>query len=260
MYVIKTERIKLYYDRLGTGEPLVLIHGLGEVKESWFKQYELANEFDLIIPDLRGHGENDLTEGISIKNFAKDVLDLMDELGVESAHILGLSMGGTVAQEMYRQAPERCRSLILVSTFHFAPRLLGLWFIHYKEFRSKIFTPQQINEMTARTCLFSWEKESLQQFKQYYRPNPEGYDRSIRACFKVDNRELLPNIKVPTLIIGGQYDPITPVWLQLVMHKSIPNSKLVIFKNTGHVSKMEAAEKFNQTIRSFLNKQELVEI
>ncbi|PGS47931.1 alpha/beta fold hydrolase [Bacillus sp. AFS041924] len=260
MYATKTETIKLYYNRLGTGEPLVLIHGLGEVKEGWFKQYELADEYDLIIPDLRGHGENNLTEGISIKNFAKDVLDLMDELGIESAHILGLSMGGTVAQEIYRQAPARCRSLILVSTFHFAPRIIGLWFLHFKMLRSKVFTPQQLSEMTVRACLFSWEEETLKQFRKYYRPNPEGYDKSMRECFKVDNRELLPKIKVPTLIIGGQFDTITPVWIQLLMHQSIPNSKLVIFKNSGHVTKMEVAEKFNQTIRSFINKQKTVKI
>jgi pimeloyl-ACP methyl ester carboxylesterase len=93
------------YLHFGNGAPLVLIHGLGEVKEGWQSQFELADQYELIIPDLRGHGECTKTEGISIPNFASDVIALLIELKIESAHILGLSMGGAVAQEIYRQAP-----------------------------------------------------------------------------------------------------------------------------------------------------------
>jgi pimeloyl-ACP methyl ester carboxylesterase len=93
------------YLHFGNGAPLVLIHGLGEVKEGWQSQLELADQYELIIPDLRGHGECSKTEGISIPNFASDVIALLNELKIENAHILGLSMGGAVAQEIYRQAP-----------------------------------------------------------------------------------------------------------------------------------------------------------
>ena len=112
------------YLHLGRGEPLVLIHGLGEVKEGWQNQFELADQFELIIPDLRGHGACTKTDGISIQNFALDIIGLLKELGIENAHILGFSMGGAVAQEIYRQAPYLCRSLLLISTFHFFPKKL----------------------------------------------------------------------------------------------------------------------------------------
>jgi pimeloyl-ACP methyl ester carboxylesterase len=81
------------YLHFGSGEPLVLIHGLGEVKEGWQSQYELSEYYELVIPDLRGHGEYRSLEGISIEAFAKDVIGLLHELSIESAHILGLSMG-----------------------------------------------------------------------------------------------------------------------------------------------------------------------
>ncbi len=117
MYTATLRKLTLRCDRMGSGEPLVLIHGLGERKEAWVCQYALANSYDLIIPDLPGHGQSTPAEEVSIEAFARDTLELLDVLGVESAHICGLSMGGVVAQEMYRMAPDRCRSLILVNTF-----------------------------------------------------------------------------------------------------------------------------------------------
>jgi pimeloyl-ACP methyl ester carboxylesterase len=92
------------------------------VKEGWQNKYELADQYELIIPDLRGHGECTKTNGISIENFAADIIGLLNELKVETAHFIGLSMGGAVVQEIYRQAPNLCRSLMLVSTFHYFPK------------------------------------------------------------------------------------------------------------------------------------------
>lgn len=242
------------YLRIGKGEPLVLIHGLGEVKEGWSKQFELADQYTLIIPDLRGHGDNHTMEGITIKNFAKDVLSLLDELNIESAHICGLSMGGTVAQEIYRQAPEKNRSLILVSTFHYAPKQLGRMFLQFRKARALLLSSSQQKIIAAKTCLYSWREENMKEFYKFYKPNETGYVKSMHACLDVDNRTLLPQINVPTLVIGCQYDTILPVWIQILMHEQIPNSDLVIFKKSGHIAKLEVAEQFNQTLRQFLNK------
>jgi len=254
MYKTHVDEIPVYYQRLGSGEPLVLIHGLGEIKEGWQYQYELANDYELIIPDLRGHGESEISEGITIQNFAKDVLGLLDNLKIENAHICGLSMGGTVAQEIYRQAPERCRSLILVSTFHYAPKQFGKWFLQFRKQRAKLFTPQQGLEVAARTCLYSWNEETFTKFLNSYKPKPVNYQKSMEACLSVDNRQLLPKITVPTLVIGCQYDAVVPLLFQIMMHKRIPGSELVIFKNVGHIAKLEDTENFNRTLRNFLDK------
>ncbi|WP_209123733.1 alpha/beta fold hydrolase [Alkalihalobacillus sp. BA299] len=254
MYKVNVNNVTVHYQRLGNGTPLVLIHGLGEIKEGWVDQHELANEYDLIIPDLRGHGESETYEGISIKNFAHDVIGLLDELRIENAHICGLSMGGTVAQEIYRQAPGRCRSLILVSTFHYAPKTLGRYFLKFKKLRGKLLTPKMQREVAARTCLYDWDSEKANKFFQFYNPKPNSYRKSMEACLGIDNRKLLPTIKVPTLIIGCQYDTVVPLWIQIMMHESIPHSELVIFKNVGHIAKLEDTEKFNRTLRSFLGK------
>ncbi|MBT2654100.1 alpha/beta hydrolase [Bacillus sp. ISL-18] len=245
---------KIPYLRFGEGEPLVFIHGLGEVKEGWSNQFEFADQYDLIIPDLRGHGEYQMPGEISIKHFAEDVISLLNGLGIESAHICGLSMGGMVAQEIYRQAPEMCRSLMLVSTFHYAPETLGKLFLKYRKAHAANKSPDVLRETAAKICLYSWNKDNFEKFHQFYRPNREYYFKSMEACLEVNNLTLLPKIKVPTLIIGGQYDSVIPVWVQLLMHKQIPHSEFVIFRNTGHIAKLEAKESFNRTLRSFLNK------
>ncbi|MGZ4159204.1 MAG: alpha/beta fold hydrolase [Neobacillus sp.] len=242
------------YLRFGVGEPLVFIHGLGEVKEGWHNQFVFADQYDLIIPDLRGHGENKTNEEISIPNFASDIINLLKVLNLESAHICGLSMGGMVAQEIYRQAPEICRSLILVSTFHYVPRSLGNLYLQYRKARAEVNPPHAQKEKAARSCLYSWTKENFEEFYKFYKPNHEYYLKSAEACLKVNNLSLLPKIKIPTLIIGGQYDSVTPVWIQYLMHKQIRHSEFVIFKNTGHIAKLEAKDSFNKVLRDFLNK------
>ncbi|MCM3728754.1 alpha/beta hydrolase [Neobacillus cucumis] len=242
------------YLRFGEGEPLVFIHGLGEVKEGWSNQFEFADQYDLIIPDLRGHGEYHKPGEISIKHFAEDVISLLKGLNVESAHICGLSMGGMVAQEIYRQAPEMCRSLMLVSTFHYAPEMLGKLFLRYRKAHAENKSQDVLRETAAKICLYSWNKDNFEKFYQFYRPNREYHFKAMEACLEVNNLTLLPKIKVPTLIIGGQYDSLVPAWVQFLMHKQIPHSEFVIFRNTGHIAKLEAKDSFNRTLRSFLNK------
>lgn len=242
------------YLRMGAGDSLVFIHGLGEIKEGWSNQFEFAEHYDLIIPDLRGHGEYLTNKEISISNFAHDVICLLKGLGIKNAHICGFSMGGMVAQEIYRQAPKMCRSLMLVSTFHYAPKLFGELFIKLGGARSESLSLEKQNNIAARVCLYSWTEKNFEDFYKFYQPNRKYYLPSMKACLEVNNLCLLPKVKVPTLIIGGQYDSVTPVWIQLLMHKQIRHSEFVIFRNTGHVAKLEAKDAFNEVLRNFLNK------
>jgi len=252
----KISKSGVHYLHLGKGEPLLLIHGLGEVKEGWQNQFELADQFELIIPDLRGHGECTKTDGISIQNFASDMIGLLKELKIETAHILGLSMGGAVAQEIYRQAPYLCRSLMLVSTFHFFPnQLKGLLFRHRKAKFEAVTTAGKQSEYLGRMALYSWKKDMMETFSSYFRPKHQIFLESLKMCLEVNNRTLLPKINVPTLIIGGQYDSVLPVWIQACMHKLIPHSEFIIMRNTGHLAKLEAKDRFNRLLRRFLDQQ-----
>ncbi|MFJ7728809.1 alpha/beta fold hydrolase [Neobacillus sp. NPDC097160] len=252
----KISKLGVPYLHLGKGEPLMLIHGLGEVKEGWKNQFELADQYELIIPDLRGHGECTKTDNISIQTFATDLIGLLKELKIENAHILGLSMGGAVAQEIYRQAPDHCRSLLLISTFHFFPKKLkDLLFKNRKAKFEAVSEAGKQTEFLAHMALYSWNKDMMEVFSHFFRPKHQIFLESLKMCLEVNNRTLLPTINVPTLIIGGQYDSVLPVWIQACMHKLIPHSEFIIMRNTGHLAKLEAKDRFNQLLRRFLNQQ-----
>jgi pimeloyl-ACP methyl ester carboxylesterase len=252
----KMSKLGVPYLHFGKGEPLVLIHGLGEIKEGWEDQYELADQYELIIPDLRGHGECNKSDGISIRNFASDVIGLLEELEIKTAHILGLSMGGAVAQEIYRQAPNRCHTLLLISSFHYFPqKLKGLLFDSRREKLERISISGQHSDFAARMALYSWNKETVEKFDKFFQPKRNIFIDSLVACFEVNNLSLLPMVKVPTLIVGGQYDSILPIWIQMWMHKLIPHSEFIIMRNTGHLAKLEAKDRFNTLLRKFLDQQ-----
>lgn len=254
MEISKLSKTGMPYLHFGKGEPLVLIHGLGEIKEGWKNQFELANQYELIIPDLRGHGECFKTVGITMQSFAADVIGLLKELEIENAHILGLSMGGAVAQEIYRQAPYLVRSLLLISTFHYFPnKLKDLLYNNRKEKFEAVSSSGNHKEHIARMSLYSWNKETFEEFSQFFQPKKQVFMESLKACLGVNNLALLPKIRVPTLIVGGQYDSILPVWIQVSMHRRIPNSEFIILRNTGHIAKLEAKDRFNSLLRNFLN-------
>jgi 3-oxoadipate enol-lactonase len=164
-------------------------------------------------------------------------------------------MGGAVAQEIYRQAPHICTSLILVSTFHYFPKRLGPLMLKGRETKVESLSDNRQKEGAAQMALYSWKKDNIKKFEPHYSPHSEVFVSSLRACFKVNNLSLLPKIKVPTLVIGGQYDTVIPVWMQLWMHKLIPRSWFVIFRNSGHLAKLEAKEAFNSHLRRFLENQ-----
>ena len=115
----------LTYKDLGQGTPIVLLHGLGSTKEAWVSQHELANKYRLIIPDLRGHGETVINENFTIKNFALDIIQLLEHLNIPSAFICGFSFGGIVAQELYKQRPDLVKGLILSNTTSYIPPFLA---------------------------------------------------------------------------------------------------------------------------------------
>ncbi|WP_312472857.1 alpha/beta hydrolase [Neobacillus sp.] len=258
MEKVRVSKLGVPYLHFGNGEPVVLIHGLGEVKESWQNQFELADQYELIIPDLRGHGECTKIDGITIQNFAADVIGLLKELGFENAHILGLSMGGAVAQEIFRQDPSLVRSLMLISTFHYFPNVIKSILLkkHKAKFVELSATGKEF-EYLSRMALYSWNKDTVEKFGDFFKPKPHIFIKSFEACLEVNNLSLLPRVNIPTLIIGSQYDSVLPVWIQACMHKQIPHSEFIILRNTGHIAKLEAKDRFNYLLRKFLKQQKI---
>ncbi len=242
------------YLRLGNGPPLVLIHALGLDRRLWVKQVEdLSASCTVIAYDVRGHGESDVPAGpYTISDMADDLAGLLDSLGIESAHLAGLSMGGMVAQEFALSYPNRVRSLVLADTTSeynqearrlFAERAriaeergllplveatLDRWFT--PEFRQS--RPEEVERI----------RYILEQTDQY------GYAAACRAIGRVDFTERLVAIQAPTLVLVGSEDPSTPPEMALKIHEYIPGSQYLVVNGASHLTNVARPVQFNNAV------------
>ncbi|RBW69515.1 alpha/beta fold hydrolase [Bacillus taeanensis] len=241
------------YDDIGKGEPLVFIHGLGSRKEAWKSQHELASRFRLIIPDLRGHGQSPIKKELTVKNFANDIIALLNHLNIRSAHICGLSLGGIVAQQIYRNSADRVKSLILCNTVSYIPPALGKLAVRKRlDSISRLSEEEYIN-LTVYNCLYNKvNPKMIADTKKAFLIHKETYIKSAEAAVGKNFIPMLPFISIPVLVIGSAEDHVTPAMNAMQTHLLVPHSKLVIFDKTGHISNIEKKEKFNQIVDEFL--------
>jgi len=231
----------LTYKDLGSGTPIVLLHGLGSTKEAWVSQHELANKYRLIIPDLRGHGETVINENFTIKNFALDIIQLIEHLNIPSAFICGFSFGGIVAQELYKQRPDLVKGLILSNTTSYIPPFFASNIINMSQ--------QDLIEHILSTGLYdeSYREEARKTF--HIR---DTYMESMKASIGVNYLSLLTTIKKPVLLIGSTHDKVTPSLNLYLMKTFIRKAQIAILKDTGHLSNIEKKDLFNQHIKDFI--------
>ncbi|MGO4886315.1 alpha/beta fold hydrolase [Anaerobacillus sp. MEB173] len=236
------------YISVGNGEPIIFIHGLGNNKHLWDSQHELSSRYQLIIPDLRGHGENIDHTNITLPNVAADILELLNSLSIESATFCGLSMGGLVTLEVYKQAPDRVKSLILANTTAYCVP----WLIHpnkYTNIRNQ--TIEQTKASIIERCLQKKDKAILQKTEKSFTIHREAFIQTAKHCSKANYSYILPFIHVPTLIINGVYDQITPPLLSYQLKWGIPHARLRTLYN-GHLSNIENSQQFNKLIKEFM--------
>ena len=252
--------IEIAYEERGQGAALVLLHGFPFNRSMWREQIEaLSSKHRVITADLRGHGETEVTASATMEEMADDVAALLDALDVERAIVGGLSMGGYVALAFARKYPARLRALILADTRpqadtdearsnreKMAERALKEGMATIAEMQlPKLLAP----ETRAR------KPEAVSRVREMIvATKPEGAATALRGMMvRRDQTDLLSQIKVPTLIIVGSEDELTPPHDAEAMHKAIKNSRLVNIANAGHVSNIENALQFNHALQEFLD-------
>lgn len=262
--LLKTAKIGKYdihYLDVGQGTPVVLIHGLAGDYSAWTNQIQqLKNQYRVIAFDNRGAGKStQVDEPVSTEDLAHDTLGLMQFLSIESAHIVGRSMGGAVAQHMALISPDRVKSLVLCASFAILDPLgrrvlLNMrealewrmnWADHARHsvqnFVSADFFNHQTEQVKKIEMLIGGETRM-----------PACYIRQNEACQNHDTSDKLHMIKQPTLIMAGQSDPICSLTATHVLSQGIPNSKTIIFDNASHFFLMEQADKFNKNLSDWL--------
>ncbi|MFW9887838.1 MAG: alpha/beta fold hydrolase [Candidatus Thorarchaeota archaeon] len=262
--------IDIYYEIHGPPDapPLVLIGGWASYRWIWFRQVPAFKEkFRCIVFDNRGAGRSSKPDyPYSIQMFADDTVGLIDALGIEKAHILGISMGGLIAQQIAISYPEKVRSLIVVSS-HFGgsnsvpmdDRTMALLVALPTETISK----EQAREMRYRATFspqFIQENMSvIAQIDKWAEMHPTPLFAQIRQSTAVgdfNSESDLKQISTPTLVIHGDADLAVPPKNGEMIANIIPNSRLVLIEGGSHFSIIEKYSEFNNAVMSFIDEQE----
>ena len=250
-----------YEDTGGAGAALVLLHGFPFDRSMWRGQAEaLGGEFRVVAPDLRGLGETPLgSDEVSIEGMAEDVAALLDELNLGRVVLGGLSMGGYVAFEFFRKFPERVRALVLADTRPQADTEDGRRTREENAQRALKEGMAPIVESMLPKLLSAGTRERGGEVPERVRAmmlgtSPKGAAAALRAmAARRDQTDLLPSINVPTLIVVGSEDAITPPADADAMNAKIEGSRLVVVEGAGHLSNVERPEEFNRALVEFLH-------
>ncbi len=262
MPIIKINDVNLYYELHGEGSPLVLIMGLRRNVAWWHRQIPvLSRHFRVLAFDNRGAGRSDKpVMDYSIRLFADDTAGLMDALGIEDANILGISMGGYIAQELAIRHPRKVRSLVLGCTSCGGSRVVTMSEERLKKFTANEgLTPEAIlrkdMDIYFSDCFIESNPDKIKQFIEisllHYQP-PDAFLRQFAACQKHDTAGRVGEIKVPVLIAAGGDDPLVPSINSTVLKELIPEAELVFYPGKRHCFFMEEAEEFNRKATQFL--------
>ncbi|MHB9133073.1 MAG: alpha/beta fold hydrolase [Armatimonadota bacterium] len=250
--------VAIHYEVMGSGIPLLCLPPFPFDHRIWHQQASLSDMAQLILPDLRGTGKSDVTDGpYTMDLLASDMVALFDHLQIHKAVVMGVSMGAYVAFSMCDRYPERIRGLVLADT------------------RAEADTPQQAERRRAtvdglRTTgtdilrnrvndLFaaSTHRERPQLVEEMQalvsEANPEGLaQETLGMAIRPDRRDLLPKIKVPVLVICGDEDTVSPCEGMMEMANAIPHAEYATIAKAGHLSPLEQPGAFNALVRNYL--------
>jgi pimeloyl-ACP methyl ester carboxylesterase len=264
MPIAKVGGINIYYEIHGTGEPLVLIFGYAGHSGLWFRQIPvLSQKYRVIVFDNRGAGRSDKPDmPYTTAMMAEDTAGLLDAIGIDAAHVFGISMGGMIAQHFALNYPQRVISLILGCTFcggfHSIlpkPEIFTAFF-DFERFKR---SPEEFTRQLMLSC-FSQEfidknhdvvDETVAKCLKYPMPL-HGVVRQGEAIMSHDTHELLPSIKSPTLVIAGDDDRAMPFENCRILVSRIPKSESATVNGAGHLFFIENPQESNRVVLDFL--------
>lgn len=261
MPIIQVNGINLFYETHGTGEPLLLIYGLAGRGNNWKFQIEaLSSRFQIITFDNRGVGETDQPEeAFSLADIADDAAALLDHLGIASANVFGISMGGMIAQELALRHPGRVRKLALGCTHPGIKHCLPSPGWVTEIFKS---LPGKPREQVVRECTpinyspFTQEHrseliESLVPLFVDNRQRAHGYAGQLNAIWEFNAFDRLPQLAMPTLVMTGTDDVLVVPGNSKIIAERIPKVRLIEFPEAGHLFFIEKADDVNQELLEF---------
>jgi pimeloyl-ACP methyl ester carboxylesterase len=262
MATVSVNGCEFYYEVHGQGDPLVLIMGLRRNVKWWYRQIPaLSQHFQVIAFDNRGAGRSDKPAmEYSIRIFADDTAGLMDALDISKAHILGISMGGYIAQELALNYPAKIKSLVLGCTGCGGVRAVIMSPERMEKFMAnKGLSPEEIlrkdMDIYFSDHYVAKNPEIIEEFVEismlHYQP-ADAFFRQFDACQRHDTGDRLNQLSAPTLIMTGDDDPLVPPQNSHVLKDLIAGAELSVFTGGRHCFFIEFANQFNQKAVDFL--------
>jgi pimeloyl-ACP methyl ester carboxylesterase len=232
--------------------PVVLLHGLGTDRRIWLYQVPvLCARVPTILIDLRGHGRSSAPAGEwTIADMARDVVRLLRQLGAERAHLVGLSMGGMVAQQFALDYPYATASLVLAGTVGALPQEAAREALAFIETHSMAEVAK-----TRITAAFSDAVDPVMRLhliEAVALNDKAAYARAVRAVFGFSVGSRLEEIHAPTLVIAGEADRTVPYAAMEELAARIRGARLVGIPGAAHISNMERPQEFNRALLEFL--------
>jgi len=254
-----------FLDPNPSGNPAVLLlHGLGADGSSWTLQMLPLSQagFRPLAVDVPGFGASRYDgRGWNLQRVAAQMADLLKELGTGPAHIVGLSMGGVIAQQFALDFPHLTRRLVLVSTFaHLRPQNLSQFFYFLQRILlvHLVGLPAQA-EVVARRVFPRPEEEELRQqvVLRIKQADPRAYRAAMRSLGLFNSLPHLGQIKSPTLVISGEHDTTVRPEAQRKIAESIPGARQAIIPGGGHAVTIDQYEIFNRLLLEFLTERKI---
>jgi 3-oxoadipate enol-lactonase len=259
---------KLAYDEAAPANPadakgaILLLTGLGSKRLGWYNQLDVfGREYRTIAMDHRDTGDSDeVADGYTVADLADDAAALLTALGIERAHVVGISLGGFTALEFALRHPDKMEKLVLVST-----SAGGATHVAANQEILALLAPDpnlEIGERAIRNYsrimaaeYVASHPEALERVAETarYRPmSPAGYMRQLQAALSHNVAESLHRITAPTLVIHGDLDPLVPPQNGAYLATEIRGARHIVYPGVGHIPIVERADDFNRDVLAFL--------
>jgi len=256
---------RLYYEEHGEGEPLLLVMGLAADHLAWVLQLpEWSKHFRTICFDNRDVGQSSYAQGpYELSDMAADTLALADHLGLDTFHLVGVSMGGAISQELALAAPERVRTLTLCVTWAssgpWGREKTRLWGID-QQHRTRDQTVDELLLLTLSERFYE-NPEAVAYVRGMMMANPhpqapDAFARQAAASGNHETRDRLDSLEMPVHVIGAEHDILVPVWKSKELADLIPGARYTIIEGAPHGLQVENAEVFNAAVLDFLRSEQ----
>lgn len=261
----KLNQLHLHYELApapnGSPSAVVFLHGMGSSAADWTLQLpSFAQHYRVLTVDLRAHGQSsDPGDWFTVERLADDVAEWLEHLGEPAAHVVGLSLGGCTGLALALRHPARLRSLTLVNAFaRYQPT--GRNGVMRQLKRTWLLLTAPMPTVAAFIASGLFPKPEQHVFREAAiaslgQNRKRTYFASMRALSVFDVRQRLSSVWVPTLIVAGEHDTTVAHTAQQLLHRSIPDARLLIARDSGHATPYDQSEWFNRAVLEFIGGQ-----